>query len=157
MRVFRESEYIVGRLKIIWAYVRRLLRTRTGVALATLVLTTVSVGLIFGAIWHGYQGGLMRWSTGGGLEETPEFLSMIGNAQDQGRWQSGTRHTQSERDEALRRVSVYSVPNVHPMKNLPTLRELGDQAQVKVIEAIEHASGSNSRPWDDLSVRPESL
>ena len=42
------------------------------------------------------------------------------------------------------------VPDVHPPHPRPTLRELGDRAQVRAIDAIEKAAKSPTVPWEEL-------
>jgi hypothetical protein len=46
-------------------------------------------------------------------------------------------------------IAVYSVPNIKPPHALPTLRDLGDQAQVRAIDLMQ-AADRQSHPWDDL-------
>jgi hypothetical protein len=96
-----------------------------------------------------------RWSKGGDLIETEAFATMIHHPEDRGQWLSEPRFSgQAGRDTisdySLSHVSVYSVPNVKPPHQQPTLLELGDRAQVRAIEAIEHGSGAKVHPWDDL-------
>jgi hypothetical protein len=91
-----------------------------------------------------------RWSKGGDLQETEAFARMINHTEDRGQWLSRARDsTQATQDTssdfALPHVSVYSVPNVKPSRPHPTLLELGDRAQVRAIDAIEHSSGSKVR------------
>jgi hypothetical protein len=95
---------------------------------------------------------VMRWSKGGDLEETEAFTKAVNHLQDRGQWLSGASDSTAggKDDYALTHVSVYSVPNVIPPHPRPTLLRLGDRAQVRAIDAIEHASGTKSSPWDDL-------
>lgn len=48
-------------------------------------------------------------------------------------------------------LSVYSVPNVPPPHPRPTLKDLGERAQVRAVEAIENASLSPMEPWKKLT------
>jgi hypothetical protein len=126
---------------------------------AALVIAVTVVLILWLAIWatigRGDRRDVMRWSKGGSLEETESFTKAIHHAQDRGKWLSSARDSTLRgedpiSDYALSHVSVYSVPNVRPAHARPTLRELGDRAQVRAIDVIEHASGSKSSPWDDL-------
>jgi hypothetical protein len=136
---------------------RRVLQSRVPLW-AALLVGTLGLILVF-AIWHSLgrtnSPEVRRWAGGGKLEETRAFSTAMNHAEDSG-WQSGPRKTDegapanAPLDYAFPRVTVYSVPNIHPAHNRPTLRDLGDRAQVRAIDAIENASGSKSRPWDDL-------
>ena len=131
---------------------------------AALLIAAGVVVTLTGAMWMLDRSGrrdVLRWSKGGDLQETNDFVKQLHHPQDQGQWQDGLRHTpfgsEAEPDFALPRFSVYSVPNIHPAHSKPTLRDLGDRAQVRAIDAIEkgaivkeEASGTPARPWDDL-------
>jgi hypothetical protein len=123
------------------------------IAAAVIVILWLAIWLTIG---RGDRRDVTRWSKGGDLQETKAFMDAVHHPQrDRGQWQSGARdtepgHTDSASDYTLPHVSVYSIPTVHPAPAHPTLRDLGDLAQVRAIDAIEHASGPQSRPWDDL-------
>jgi hypothetical protein len=127
---------------------------------SALMIAAAVIMILLLAIWlvgRGDRRDVMRWSKGGDLEETKAFASAVNHPQDRGEWQSGAHDssmssgTDSNPDYSLPRVSVYSAPPIHPAYARPTLRDLGDLAQVRAIDAIEQASGSQSRrPWDDL-------
>ena len=127
-----------------------------------------------------------RWSDGGDLEETESFSRLINHSQDRNQWQKAARSPAGKPptplsvqasvdttasgeespvlDYAFPQVSVYSFPMIRPPHAHPTLRDLGDRAQVRAIESIvaaskSHTEGSKSRiqdlksqsqPWDDL-------
>jgi hypothetical protein len=137
---------------------KRLLRSPVRLWMALAI--SVAVVLILGFVnWmtgsRSDHHDVTRWSKGGDLQETEAFARMINHTEDRGQWLSRARDsTQATQDTssdfALPHVSVYSVPNVKPSRPHPTLLELGDRAQVRAIDAIEHSSGSKVRPWDDL-------
>jgi hypothetical protein len=131
---------------------------------AALLIAAAVVSILVLTTWlfeRGQRRDVIRWSKGGDLQETDDFVIALNHPQDQGQWQAGLRNTPFGSDEnpdyALPRVSVYSVPNIHPAHAKPTLRDLGDRAQVRAIEAIEKGavlqrktSGAAARPWEDL-------
>src|ERR1700712_753439 len=131
---------------------------------AALLIAAGVVVTLTGAMWLLDRSGrrdVLRWSNGGDLQETDDFVNVLHHPQDQGQWQTGLRRTafgsDTQPDYALPRFSVYSVPNIHPAHSKPTLRDLGDRAQVRAIDAIENgaivkerASGAAARPWEDL-------
>lgn len=126
---------------------------------AALGIATVILSLLWLAIWlaaaRDDHRNVRRWGQGGNLEETSAFAAAVRHIQDRGQWQAGARDHElggndESRDYALPHVSVYSVPKVSPAHARPTLRELGDRAQVRAIDAIEHARNSDTSPWDDL-------
>jgi len=96
-----------------------------------------------------------RWGKGGDLQETEAFAKAVNHMEDRGQWLTGAREPGSPvkepgSDYSLPRVSVYSVPSVQATHPRPTLLGLGDRAQVRAIDAIERAAGSEARPWDAL-------
>jgi hypothetical protein len=122
------------------------------IAVAVVVILFVGSWVTRG---RGDRHDVTRWGKGGDLQETEAFAKAVNHMEDRGQWLTGAREPGSPvkepgSDYSLPRVSVYSVPSVQATHPRPTLLGLGDRAQVRAIDAIERAAGSEARPWDAL-------
>jgi hypothetical protein len=138
-----------------WEKVEAVLLKHVQLGLIVSLAAAGPVATVSAWMWpaSGNSTGSKRWNAGGSTQESDLFKKYSRPLQTNGRHPVEPAvpgelipdHYWSPPD-----ISVYSVPAIPVPHPRLTLKDLGDRAQVRAIDAIEKASSSPLLPWQNL-------
>jgi hypothetical protein len=153
-----EGRTMPGQNWMTWVYLERVLRKHWQTCLIASLAVTGPVSTV--SNWmspaSGGSTGLKRWNAGGGTYESNLFkLYSRSSAKERGLTVEDAAASDPTSPDpnhywAPPDISVYSVPSIPPPQSRLTLKDLGDRAQVRAIDAIEKVSASPTRPGQNL-------